>query len=91
MAKKPKSNVSTVRARVRVLIEIDAPGAWGGDCSVDQVTDQAKEEVLNRIRGGLVINGLTNKSQQKTAAKIIGPMEVEVMTFFKDRELKDGK
>jgi hypothetical protein len=37
-------------ARVQVTVEVDAGSAWGPDCTVAQVRDQAGREALQRIK-----------------------------------------
>ncbi len=36
-------------ARVQVALEIDT-GSWGPDCTMGQVTSQAREEALGRVK-----------------------------------------
>jgi hypothetical protein len=62
-------------AKVQLTIEIDSLASWGGNCAVDQVFRQSKEEAINRTRaafkavnhgvrliGEPVVTGVTYKS-----------------------------
>jgi hypothetical protein len=40
----------TVRARVRVTLDIDVSDCWGGDCPMSQVVRQARDSALGRLR-----------------------------------------
>ncbi len=37
------------RARVRVVLEIDAGGCWGDDCDMAQIRKQASESAVARL------------------------------------------
>lgn len=51
----------SVRARVRVELEVDSQGSWESGCPLDQVHKQAVEEVESILRRGVVINGLVHR------------------------------
>lgn len=59
-------NNPTCRARVQVTLEIDAGSAWGGDCALQQVYDQAGREVIQRLHNAL----------RPTEVRIIGEPKV---------------
>lgn len=44
------------KARIQVTVEVEA-GAWGGDCSIDQLYKQAAEEGVNKVRNALQAQG----------------------------------
>lgn len=55
-----------VRASVLVTIEVPANSAWGPDCTVDQIRNQAMQDVDGRLRRllkepGIVIQGMKPK------------------------------
>jgi hypothetical protein len=44
----------SARARVRVLLELDAGSSWGGEVSVEQIREQAHRAVVARIKTGAI-------------------------------------
>lgn len=44
----PNNKIKT-KAHVRVLLEINLPDTWGGDCLLSQVYKQAKDSAKNII------------------------------------------
>ena len=38
-------SIISYRARVRVILEVDADGSWGDDCKVSQIHGQATDAV----------------------------------------------
>jgi hypothetical protein len=42
-----------IRARVRLVLDIDVSEVWGGDCTMRQVQQQSTERALSAIRGAL--------------------------------------
>lgn len=36
-------------ARVQVLVEVAAQGAWGQDCTLGQAAEQAEEDVVRQL------------------------------------------
>ena len=72
------------KARVRVLLEIAVKDTWGGECSVDQVWKQTKDQVSNMLRRGLVVEFTTiqmpgQTMEDKTEAHIL---EVEPIALI---------
>lgn len=66
-------NKIEARARVRVTVEIEIPGgAWGSDCTIDQVYKQAKETAIGTLRQGLIIDGLRQGNMAEARAMLIG-------------------
>ena len=37
-------------ARVTVTLDIHLPDTWGAECTIDQITSQAKREALGMVR-----------------------------------------
>lgn len=44
---------TTTRATVQVTLEIRVSSPWGGDCALDQVFAQAREEALAHVKSML--------------------------------------
>ena len=40
-------NKVSIKAKVKVTLEIEVPDAWGTDCALSQVYSQAKEKALS--------------------------------------------
>ena len=74
------TNPLTVRAQVRVTLDIHVNDIWGTDCPLDQVEKQATESALGACRGGLVIDFT---GMGKTHATIIGQPEVTALIIKK--------
>jgi hypothetical protein len=39
-----------IKARVRVVVEVDVSDTWGGDCTMSQVNRQARTAALEELR-----------------------------------------
>jgi hypothetical protein len=51
-------NKRRVKAIVRVVMDVEADGVWGGDCNWDQIAKQAEDSVRGLLTNG---NELTLK------------------------------
>lgn len=52
MERKTETAMTTplsVRARVTLTIEMDGGSTWGADCGLEQIHNQAKEHVLDKL------------------------------------------
>ena len=67
-------NKVSIRAKVKVTLEIEVPDAWGTDCALSQVYSQAKEKAL-LILSNTNIRGIT----------VLMPTVVTAITFEQDR------
>lgn len=72
---------NTAYARVQITIEVDSEGAWGGDCTVQQIQKQAVDSVIGMLRGAFVVNGLVRDQHSKPTreARLVGVPKVEVI------------
>lgn len=43
-------NAVGARALVRLTVEVQTSSAWGGECTLRQLHDQATEAAVNRLR-----------------------------------------
>ena len=71
--------MTTVRASVRVTLEIEVSDSWGPDCSMGQVESQATSAALGAIARGVTIGGRPGSdTDPKTRgwATVIGTPEV---------------
>ncbi len=71
-------------ARVRVTLDIEVSGSWGGDCDVDQIEKQAATEALGACRRGLVIDMMGN-NPANLRATVVGTPEVEAVLTRRER------
>ena len=69
----PETRLETT-ARVHVTVEVSNCGAWGPDCTVEQVQRQAADHATGAIRKILADSGHANRVQ------IIGEPRVLVVT-----------
>lgn len=75
----------TAHARVQITVDIIVGGgAWGEECTVSQVHSQAVDSARGALRGGLVIDGLSRHTSEKTGAVIVGEPKV-TMVILEDR------
>lgn len=61
---------------MQITVEFSVDGAWGGDAPIETVHEQAREEAINILRRGLVVQGLTVKQGSKTEARVVGQPKV---------------
>ena len=47
-----------IRARVRVILELDVSDSWNPDVKLDQVYSQASASAIRDLRKGLVLDSL---------------------------------
>jgi hypothetical protein len=78
------------RARVQLTVEFDVGSTWGADCTTDQVFKQARDEAIDDVRAGLVIDGLTINlpgavGGGKTSARIVGEPKVTMVLLEEER------
>ena len=69
----------TIRARVRIVLEIDVPDTWGADVTAAQVQRQAVEAAMGAIARGVTVGGRPgNDVDPKTRgwAVVVGEPEV---------------
>ena len=65
------------RAVVHLTLEITVSSGWGGDCSLDQVFKQAREEAVGKINTALAAGRETLRNE----IKIVGtPLIQSVIT-----------
>lgn len=74
----------TVRARVRVTLEIDAGSSWNSDCALDQVHAQASREAIAELERVLTVaplSAMQERSRQGIAqrVRIVGDPLVEAI------------
>jgi hypothetical protein len=43
----------TVRASVKLELVVDVSDAWGGDCMLEQVYEQAKRAAIEKVAGAI--------------------------------------
>lgn len=69
-----------IRARVRVILELDVSDSWNPDVKLDQVYSQASESAIRDLRKGLVLDNLTTSASSKVACvRLCGEPKVEVI------------
>lgn len=44
---------NSATARVTVTLELDSDSSWGSNCSLEQIYNQAREGVVNRVHNAL--------------------------------------
>lgn len=64
-----------IRARVRVILELDVSDCWNPDVKLDQVYRQASESAIRDLRKGLVIDN----SSKVDYVRLCGEPKVEVI------------
>lgn len=79
-----------VRARVRILIEIDVSDSWGGDVKLEQVNNQASESALKALRKGLVVDQMTDGGKptplsERPQVRIVGTPKVEAILVLDEQ------
>lgn len=70
--------MDSIRARVRVTLEIDVPGSWGTDCRGDQILKQATDAAMGAIARGVTVGSRQgeDRSDQRGWASVVGAPEV---------------
>ena len=63
-------------ARVRIVIEVDA-GAWGDDCTVQQINEQAGRDAVLRIQSAMRNQALRIIGEPHVTAIMTSSNEVE--------------
>jgi hypothetical protein len=58
----------TIKARVRVVLDVDVSDVWGGDCPMSQVEKQARESAVGLL--ARVFGAATGESQDARPADI---------------------
>lgn len=71
-------NKNRVKATVRVVLDIEADGVWGSDCTCDQIAKQAEDNVR-----GLLIHG--NELALAKIPKRISSLEVVEVIVRKEK------
>ena len=69
----------TVRATVRMTLEVEVPDTWGPECTLDQVERQATAAAIGAIARGVTIGGRPGSdTDPKTRgwASVVGQPEV---------------
>lgn len=69
-----------VKVRVRVTVDILIPDVWTKETTVWQIEQQARDSALQRVRGGLAVDGVVVTSNEKTPAVLVGDPEVIMVT-----------
>lgn len=68
----PETGVS---ATVQLTLEVQVSSSWGGDCSMDQVFKQARDEAVGAINTAL--NGARESLQNRI--KIVGTPSIKAV------------
>lgn len=63
-------------SRVQLTVEIDTGGAWGADCTIDQVQKQAADAARAALMRGLILDMQKMGADTKTSARIVSDPKI---------------
>jgi hypothetical protein len=71
-------------ARVQITVEFAiGGGAWSSDRTIEQINAEARENALQILRRGLIVEGLMCHSPSKTHATIVGEPKITAILVEK--------